>query len=110
MNGNLATKYLYYFRNLQNLFDIEFFINKLPSKTRSIAGLEHRVTSGLHFWEDPDDASTFDEEDDYLDSAKSNDPQYSRINENIDVQYKNQVASKITERMAHDKKNKLQLM
>jgi hypothetical protein len=45
-----------YFRNLQNLFDLEFFCNKLPSKTRSIAGLEHHVQCGLPFWEEGDDA------------------------------------------------------
>jgi hypothetical protein len=89
LSGNLATKYLFYFRNLQNLFDLEFFINKLPSKTRNMSGLEHRVSSGLHFWEDPEDNTTFDEEDDYLDSAKTNDPQYSRVNEHIETQYKN---------------------
>lgn len=31
LTGNLAVKYLFYFRNLQNLFDLEFFLNKLPS-------------------------------------------------------------------------------
>ena len=25
LNGNLTMKYIYYFRNLQNLFDLEFF-------------------------------------------------------------------------------------
>ena len=37
---NLTMSYIYYMRNFQNLFDLEFFANKLPSKTYSIAGLE----------------------------------------------------------------------
>jgi hypothetical protein len=43
LKGNTMMMQIYYFRNLQNLFDLEFFCNKLPSKTRSIAGLEHHV-------------------------------------------------------------------
>lgn len=41
--------------------------------------------SGLHFWEDPDDAGSFEDDDEYLDSGKMNNPQYSRINENIEL-------------------------
>lgn len=31
LKGNLTMLQIFYFRNLQNLFDIEFFNNKLPS-------------------------------------------------------------------------------
>ncbi len=40
LSGNLKMNYIYYFRNFQNLFDLEFFCNKLPSNTRGIAGLK----------------------------------------------------------------------
>ena len=33
----------YYAVIIYSKFDLEFFCNKLPSKTRSIAGLEHHV-------------------------------------------------------------------
>jgi hypothetical protein len=56
LKGNTTMMQIYYFRNLHNLFDLEFFCNKLPSKTRSIAGLEHHVSCGLPFWEEGDDA------------------------------------------------------
>lgn len=50
--GNRALNYLFYMRQFQNLFDLEFFANKLPSKSFSIAGLEQSVLSGSPFWED----------------------------------------------------------
>lgn len=31
LKGNLTMLQIFYFRNLQNLFDLEFFNNKLPS-------------------------------------------------------------------------------
>lgn len=109
LKGNLTLKYVYYFRNLQNLFDLEFFLAKMPSRSRTIAGLEQYVNSGLPFWDDGDDA-IFGDEDDYLDNKEIADPQYSRQNENIDLKYKNQVAKKITDRMFEQKKHKMQLM
>lgn len=81
-------KYIYYFRNLQNLFDLEFFANKLPSNTRGIAGLEQHVMSGLPFWEEGDDA-LFGDNDEYLDDKNIGNPQYSRQNEDIETKYKN---------------------
>ena len=38
--GNRVLAQLFYLRQFQNLFDLEFFANKLPSKSYSIAGLE----------------------------------------------------------------------
>ena len=95
LTGNLTMKYIYYFRNLQNLFDLEFFCNKLPSNTRGIAGLEQNVMSGLPFWEEGDDA-IFGDNDDYLDEKNMNDPQYSKQNEDIETKYKNQVTMKVS--------------
>jgi len=47
-----VVNYLMYFRQLQNLFDLEFFFNKLPSRSHSMAGLEQAVMSGVPFWEE----------------------------------------------------------
>jgi hypothetical protein len=47
----LVFKYLYYFRQLNNLFDLEYFKNKLATRATSIATLEQSVMSGLPFWE-----------------------------------------------------------
>jgi hypothetical protein len=78
LKGNLVLKYLSYFRNFQNLFDLEFFLTKLPSKSRSIAGLEQNVNSGLPFWEDGDEMLFDGVEDDYLENKEIAKPEYSR--------------------------------
>lgn len=51
----LVYKYLYYFRQLGNLFDLEYFRSKLAAKAKSIVTLEQSVMSGLPFWESKDD-------------------------------------------------------
>ena len=47
----LVFKYLSYFRNLQNLFDLEYFRSKLTTRSHSMAQLELSVNSGVPFWE-----------------------------------------------------------
>jgi hypothetical protein len=47
----LVFKYLSYFRNLQNLFDLEYFKSKLTTRSHSMAQLELSVSSGVPFWE-----------------------------------------------------------
>lgn len=52
-------KYLFYFRQMQNLFDLEYFKNKLATRANSIATLEQSVMSGISFWDpNPLDPST----------------------------------------------------
>ena len=63
--GNRILNQMYYLRQFQNLFDLEFFANKLPSKSYSIAGLEQSVMSGAPFWDDFDDAEDLSS-DEYL--------------------------------------------
>lgn len=63
--GNRILSQMYYLRQFQNLFDLEFFANKLPSKSYSIAGLEQSVMSGAPFWDDFDDAEDLSS-DEYL--------------------------------------------
>jgi len=65
---------IYYFRQFQNLFDLEFFANKLPSKSFSIAGLEQNVMSGLPFWDEEEGDYDSDE---YLDNTDTNNPMYA---------------------------------
>ena len=51
VKNTLVYKYLYYFIQLGNLFDLEYFRSKLAAKAKSIVTLEQSVMSGLHFWE-----------------------------------------------------------
>ena len=44
-----------YFKMISNIFDIEFFTNKLGSSVNTISNLEKMVLSGVTFWDDGDD-------------------------------------------------------
>ena len=92
-------------RNFQNLFDLEFFANKLPSKTFSIAGLEQCALSGLPFWEDTDDGMY--SSDEYVENAEVNKPKYADQSDEVDSPYRNQLAEKVIERVAMEKKGKI---
>ena len=54
--GGIADKYLKYFKAISNIFDLEFFTNKLASSAQSIANVEKMVLSGVPFYEESDDA------------------------------------------------------
>ncbi len=51
IHDHFLYKYLFYFRQLQNLFDLEYFRSKLSSRAHSMAQLEMAVNSGAPFWE-----------------------------------------------------------
>lgn len=52
-----------YFKSISNIYDLEFFTNKLASSANSMSNLEKCVLSGVPFWEEGDD-SLFDDADD----------------------------------------------
>ena len=51
-----ASLYLQYFKSLSNIFDLEFFTNKLASSAFTISNVEKMVVSGVPFWEEGDEA------------------------------------------------------
>ena len=59
-----SSSYLSYFKSVNNIFDLEFFTNKLASSAKCIANLEKMVLSGVPFWEEGDDALFGDMDDD----------------------------------------------
>ena len=59
-DGLFTQRLLAYFRRLSNLFDLEFFMNKLASHAYVTALLESSVSTGLPFWEEADDSFAFD--------------------------------------------------
>ena len=95
-------------RQFQNLFDLEFFANKLPSKSYSIAGLEQHVFSGLPFWEDGIDDEN--ESDEYLDNAGINNPMYADQSDAVDSPHRNQLALRVATRIAEEKRAKVKLL
>lgn len=48
--------YLSYFKSISNIFDLEFFTNKLASSANTIANVEKMVLSGVSFWEEGDES------------------------------------------------------
>jgi len=47
---------LTYFKSISNIYDLEFFTNKLASSSNTICNLEKMVLSGAPFWEEGDDS------------------------------------------------------
>ena len=90
------------------MFDLEFFANKLPSKTFSIAGLEQCALSGVPFWEDADDGGLSDDE--YLENTEVNKPMYTDQSDEVDSPFRNKLAEKVIQRVAIDKRGKMQLL
>mgnify|MGYP007118474356 CR=1 FL=1 len=107
-SGNRLISQIYYMRQFQNLFDLEFFANKLPSKSYSIAGLEQHVLSGLPFWEDGLDDEN--ESDEYLDNAGINNPMYADQSDAVDSPHRNQLALRVATRIAEEKRAKVKLL
>ena len=105
---SMVTRYLMYFKQVSNLFDLEFFVNKLPSRAHSAAAMETSVLSGLPFWEEGEDA-LFNDDDPYNDNDENN-PQYSLADDGAEGPYRNQLAEQVTQRIALDKKHKNQLI
>ena len=48
--------YLSYFKHISDIFDLDFFTNKLASSAQTIANIEKMVLSGVPFWEEGDEA------------------------------------------------------
>lgn len=109
MNNTLSQ--IYYLRQFQNLFDLELFANKLPSQAHSIAGLEQCVLSGAPFW-DEDVADDFDSDDydEYLEAQQPNNPMYADQSDAVDSPYRNQLALRVTQRIADEKRAKIKLL
>jgi hypothetical protein len=47
---------LQYFKSISNIYDLEFFANKLASSANSMCNVEKMVLSGVPFWEEGDDS------------------------------------------------------
>ena len=106
--NNRILNQMYYLRQFQNLFDLEFFANKLPSKSYSIAGLEQSVMSGAPFWDDFEDAES--SEDDYIKNENINNPMYADQSDAVESPHRNQLALKVVARVAEEKRAKMKLL
>jgi hypothetical protein len=119
-SGKLV-RYLRYWKQVSNIYDLEFFINKLGSSAFSMANVEKMVLSGVPFYEEGDDAlfGDMDEEESEQEVAT---PQKdargrpkgklgeSKFPEEGHRPLKNELAGKVAEKVALDKREKMQLM
>jgi hypothetical protein len=118
-----AQYYLSYFKSISNIFDLEFFTNKLASSANTIANVEKMVLSGVAFWEEGDEALFADldegsesEEEDQ--ATKGGQPAKktskaaaddNRFEEGGHRPLKNVLAGKVAEKIAQEKGAKGQL-
>ena len=65
--------------------------------------------AGLPFWDESDE-SFFDDSDEYLQNASPNDPMYADQADGIESPYRNKLAERVVERIAAEKKAKMQLI
>lgn len=103
-----ALKLLSYFKSLSNLLDLEFFTNKLASSAFTIANVEKMVLAGVPFWEEGDEALFADLDDEDEDSHQEADA--NGFEEGGHRPLKNVLATRVAERMANEKREKMQLL
>jgi hypothetical protein len=103
-----ALKLLSYFKSLSNLLDLEFFTNKLASSAFTIANVEKMVLAGVPFWEEGDEALFADLDDEDEDSHQEADA--NGFEDGGHRPLKNVLATRVAERMANEKREKMQLL
>jgi len=99
-----------YLSALQTLFDFSFFQTKIASNAKTVIEVEKNVLSGLPFWE-------ISEEELMMEVAATPSPSSSDLVEKdpdsgsyiANLGYKNQLAQRVVERIAMEKKHKLSL-
>ena len=100
-------KYLMYFKSISNIYDLEFFMNKLASTAFTISNVERMVLAGVPFWEEGDEALFGD----MTDEEEENDQQANdnQFEEGGHRPLRNELADKVAERMANEKREQRQL-
>jgi len=105
-------KYLRYWKQVQNIYDLEFFVNKLASSAFAISNVEKMVLSGVPFYEEGDDAlfgddsETEQEDQDTKKNAKAAQDD-NRFDEDGHKPLKNVLATKVADKIANEKREKM---
>jgi len=110
---------LSYFKSISNIFDLEFFTNKLGSSANTASNVEKMVLSGVPFWEDGDDSLFADMDGDESSEEEEKKPQRrgtlkkkvddDRFEQGGHKPLKNVLATKVAEKIATEKRDKMQL-
>ena len=104
-----------------NIYDLEFFVNKLVSSAFAIASVEKMVLSGVPFYDDDGDDSAFmdeleneSEEETSQNRMKAGARRVRNDTKGFDVgghnPLKNRLAEIVTEKIAQEKREKMQLV
>jgi hypothetical protein len=100
-----------YLSALQNLFDFSFFQTKIASNAKTVIEVEKNVVSGLPFWEISEEELMME-----VAAAATPSPSSDLVEKDPDsgsyianLGYKNQLAQRVVERIAMEKKHKLSL-
>lgn len=111
--------YLSYFKSINNIYDLEFFTNKLSSSAHTLSNVEKMVLSGVPFWEEGEDA-LFDSDDEDAQSGaegQAEEPAHveakvddDRFDEGGHKPLRNVLAAKVVDKLADQKREKMQLM
>lgn len=88
--------YLSYFKSINNIYDLEFFCNKLGSSAHTISDVEKKVLSGVPFWEEGEDAMFESEEEEELGQSTDD----NRFDEGGHKPLKNVLAGKVADKVA----------
>ena len=106
-------EYLIYFKNVSNIYDLEFFLNKLTSSAFTISNVERMVMSGVPFWEE-DEAAVLNDMEESTDDNEQQDIDQQTDENQFDQDghrpLRNVLAEKVTEKLANEKREKLQLL
>ena len=108
-------KYMMYFKSISNIYDLEFFMNKLASSAFTISNVERMVLAGVPFWEE-DDAALLGDITDFTDEDEENDEENdqraddNQFEEGGHRPLRNLLSEQVAERMANEKREKLQLL
>jgi hypothetical protein len=127
-----VVKFLRYWKQVSNIFDLEFFINKLASSAFAISNVEKMVLSGVPFYDDDGDeqnvVSEIDDEDSnedeegnaalqrsktVLNATAKRSTKNSEVNKFDDAGHnplKNVLAGLVAEKLAQEKREKIQLV
>lgn len=119
--GSKVLRYLKYWKAVSNIYDLEFFINKLASSAFTIANVEKMVLAGVNFYDEGDDALFGDlndeessEEEDFkrksMMKKKKKSGEEDRFDEEGHKPLKNALANIVAEKIAEEKREKMQLM
>lgn len=113
--SSCVLRFLRYWKQVSNIYDLEFFTSKLASSAFAISNVERMVMSGVPFYEDDGEENNFMSD---IEEDASNDDEGARRRPREDNRFdqaghnplKNVLANIVAEKIAQEKRDKMQLV